>query len=77
MFPSLVANFGGQEDLVVAKRGNLVFVQHNVVYVVSVELSERSIEGKSYNKTPEEEDVILRERLRKIVDEIEFAQPRE
>ncbi len=77
MFPSLVANFGGQEEVVVAKRGNLVFVQHNVVYVVSVELSERSIEGKSYNKTPEEEDKILRERLRQIVDEIEFAQPRE
>lgn len=77
MFPSLVANFGGNESVVVAKRGNLVFVQHSVVYVVSVELSERSIEGKSYNKTPEEEDVILRERLREIVDEIEFAQPRE
>ncbi len=77
MFPSEVANFGTEEELIVAKRGNLVFVQNNVVYVVSVELSERSLEGRSYDKTPEEEDKILRERLKLIVDEIEFSQPRE
>ncbi len=77
MFPSEVANFSGKDTVVVAKRGNLVFVRHHVVYVVSVELSERSLEGSSYNKTPEEEDKILRERLKRIVDEIEFAAPRE
>jgi len=77
MFPSEVANFGGSDEVVVAKRGNLVFVQNHIVYVVSVELSERSIEGSSYNKTLEEEDKILRERLKEIVVEIEFKRPSE
>lgn len=77
MFPTEVTNFGLQEEVVVAKRGNLLFVQNHVVFVVSVELSERSIERKTYNKTPEEEDEILRARLKEIVDGIQFASPRE
>lgn len=75
MFPSEVANFGDSDGVTIAKRGNLIFVQNNVVYVVSVELSERSIEGSLYDKTPEEEDKILRERLKEIVDDMEFARP--
>jgi hypothetical protein len=61
----------------VAKRGNLVFVQNHVVYVISIELAERSLEGALYNKTTEQENTILRGRLNEVVSTMEFAVPRE
>ena len=61
----------------VAKRGNLIFVQHNVVYVISIELTERVLEGSTYNKTAEEENQILRDRLDAVVLGMEFAVPKE
>jgi hypothetical protein len=59
----------------VAKRGNLLFVRNGHVFVVSTELAERVIEGKSFNKTTAEEDEILRNRLNDIVSKIAFAKP--
>jgi hypothetical protein len=59
----------------VAKRGNLLFVHNGHIFVVSIELAERVIEGRSYNKTPAEEDEILRTRLTDIVSKIAFAKP--
>lgn len=61
----------------VAKRGNLIFVQHNVVYVISIELTERVLEGSTYNKTVEEENQILRDRLDAVVAGMEFAVPKD
>ncbi len=57
----------------VAKRGNLLFARNGFVFVISTELAERVIEGKSYTKKTEEEDDILRNRLMDIVSKITFA----
>lgn len=59
----------------IAKRGNLLFVRNGHIFVISIELAERVIEGRSYNKTTAEEDEILRNRLTDIVNKIAFAQP--
>lgn len=65
------------EKLPVAKRGNLLFVRNGHVFVISTELAERVLEGKSFNKTTEQEDEILRNRLIEIVSKITFAKPAE
>ena len=57
----------------VAKRGNLLFVRAGYVFVISTELAERAIEGKSYTKTTAEEDELLRNRLLDILSKISFA----
>lgn len=63
------------DRVVVAKRGNLLFVRNGHVFVISTELAERAIEGKSYDKKTEEEDEILRNRLLDIVSKMTFAKP--
>ena len=42
---------------------------------ISTELSERVTEGTQYNKTPEEENQILRARLVDIIRKMLFAKP--
>ncbi len=59
----------------VAKRGNLLFVRNGHVFVISIELAERAIEGRLYTKTTAEEDEILRNRLNDIVAKMTFAKP--
>lgn len=59
----------------VAKRGNLVFVKNGYTFVISTELSERVTEGSRYNKTPEEENRILRTRLLGITNKMQFMKP--
>lgn len=59
----------------VAKRGNLLFVRNGHIFVISIELAERVLEGRSYNKTTAEEDEILRNRLIDVVNKISFAKP--
>lgn len=56
-----------------AKRGNMVFVRNDWVYVLSIELAEHVLEGSSYKKTPEQEDDILRERLIDLYHKISFT----
>jgi hypothetical protein len=73
MFPERAPQIG--ERLPVAKRGNLLFVKNGHVFVISTELAERVIEGRSFNKTTAEEDEILRNRLNDIVAKIAFAKP--
>jgi hypothetical protein len=65
----------GSSSMPVAKRGNLLFVRNGHIFVISTELAERVIEGRSYNKTAAEEDEILRNRLTDIVSKIAFAKP--
>lgn len=62
-------------DPPVAKRGNLLFLHGDAVYVVSVELAERITQRSVFNKTPEEENVILRERLLLMANRIQFPSP--
>jgi hypothetical protein len=56
----------------VAKRGNLVFIKNGFIYVISTELAEKVTEGSAYTKTTKEEDVLLRERLSDIVNDMVF-----
>jgi len=74
MFPERVQPLGG-DAVPVAKRGNLLFVRNSFVYVISIELAERVIEGKAYGKTNEEQDEILRKRLVEMIDKITFTAP--
>jgi len=60
----------------VAKRGNLIFSQHGVVYVLSTELTERVQHGKTYTKTPEEENALLLARLNALLATMQFAEPK-
>lgn len=73
MFPERVPPFSNRVP--VAKRGNLLFVKNEHVFVISTELAERVIEGSSFNKTTAEEDEILRHRLSDIVAKMSFANP--
>lgn len=67
--------FGASDPPPVAKRGNLVFVKGGYVFVISSELTERVSEGSRYNKTTEEENRLLRQRLVDVVKKIQFAKP--
>jgi hypothetical protein len=75
--------FGSQATIftpskpLVAKRGNLLFVKNQHVFVVSTELTERVTEHLIYHKTPAEEDQILRQRLTAIVEKMRFLKPPE
>lgn len=77
MFNHKLAFIGPNEALPDAKRGNMLFVRNGWVYVLSVELAERVLERSTYNKTAEEEDRILRERLVALFERIEFTPPAE
>ncbi|MFT3781457.1 MAG: hypothetical protein QM790_05515 [Nibricoccus sp.] len=57
----------------VAKRGNLVFLNNGHIYVLSIELAEKVIEGRAYEKTAAEEDRLLRERLLNLLSRMTFT----
>jgi hypothetical protein len=67
--------FGTQAEPAVAKRGNAVFVRNGYTFVISTELSERVTEGSHYDKTTEQENQILRDRLAGIVRKMVFVKP--
>jgi hypothetical protein len=73
MFASRVPQIAADPQQQVAKRGNLLFVRNGHIFVLSTELAERVIEGKSYTKKTEEEDDILRNRLLDLLNKITFA----
>ncbi|MBI2515488.1 MAG: hypothetical protein HYV95_01105 [Opitutae bacterium] len=60
----------------VAKRGNLLFVRDGRVFVVSIELAERVTQKSVFQKTPEQENEILRERLMNFTARIELPSPK-
>ena len=66
---------GADESPPVAKRGNLLFVRNNTLYIISTELAERVIERSTYKKSVREEDDLLRQRLADMLKKIEFARP--
>jgi hypothetical protein len=75
MFAAKSSILGGDEIPLVAKRGNLIFVRNNVIYVITSELAERVTERSAYKKTRAEEDELLRDRLIDLARKIEFARP--
>jgi len=60
---------------VVAKRGNLCFVKNHHVFVVSLELAERSLQRLTYDLTTPQENALLKRRLLAIVARMEFNAP--
>ena len=74
MFPDRLPAVSN-DVLPVAKRGNLLFIRNEHVFVISIELAEKVIEGKSYGKNVAEQDEILRKRLLEMVDKITFLKP--
>jgi hypothetical protein len=75
MFADKIPFFSVGEKPPVAKRGNLLFVKNGSIFVISVELAERVIEGRTYKKTAAEEDEILRQRLMDVVGRMNFPKP--
>jgi hypothetical protein len=73
MFGQKAAVLGPTGTPPVAKRGNLVFVHREHIYVISTELAERVLERSIYKKTTAEEDEILRQRLADVVDKISYS----
>lgn len=74
MFAGKLSFLGADANVPEAKRGNLLFVRNDWIFVLSVELAERVLERSSYHKTTAEEDEILRTRLLDLLGKIEFTQ---
>lgn len=73
MFADRIASFGTSDRIPVAKRGNLLFVRNNHIFVISTELAERVIEGLAYKKTTAEEDDALLQKLNDIVGKMQLV----
>lgn len=55
----------------VAKRGTLLFVQNNSIFILTAELAERVTQRSAFQKTPEQENEILRGRLVELANRIQ------
>jgi hypothetical protein len=75
MFADRISLSGEPDPSLVAKRGNLLFVKNDHVFVISTELAERVLEHSTYHKTTAEEDALLRTRLLGLLGSIEFSMP--
>lgn len=75
MFTEKAAILPNPAKPAVAKRGNLIFVHREHIYVISSELAERITEGSKYNKTAAEEDEILRLRLVDLSNKMYYKVP--
>jgi hypothetical protein len=73
MFAHRLTFLTPDEKIPDAKRGNLMFVRNEWVFVVSIELAERVLERSTYTKTTAEEDEILRQRLVELLGKMEFT----
>jgi hypothetical protein len=75
MFADRISLTGEPDPSLVAKRGNLLFVKNDHVFVISTELAERVLEHSTYHKSTAEEDELLRTRLLGLLGRIEFSSP--
>jgi len=75
MFADRISLSGEPDPSLVAKRGNLLFVKNDHVFVISTELAERVLEHSTYHKTTAEEDALLRTRLLGLLGSMEFSNP--
>jgi len=74
MFAGRVVIFDPNYKPRAAKRGNLVFLHNGYVFVISIELAERVLEGTAYTLTPEQENLELKERLEDTLNRMKFLQ---
>lgn len=56
----------------VAKRGTLLFVQNNSIFILTAELAERVTQRSAFQKTPEQENEILRARLVELAGRLQL-----
>jgi hypothetical protein len=75
MFNQRIALFGASDNLPTAKRGNLLFVKGENIFILSSEIGERATERSLYTKTTAQEDEILRDRLLGMLGAIRFTGP--
>jgi hypothetical protein len=75
MFASRAVVFDPDRKLPPAKRGNLIFLHNGYVFVISIELAERVLQGTAYTLTPAEENLELKERLEDTVHRMKFLKP--
>jgi len=74
MFPARACILNNNNSII-AKRGNLLFVKNGYVFVVSIELVEKAVEHAAFTMTVAEEDAELRKRLLTFSDKITFTMP--
>ena len=74
MFADRVTISGGDEPPV-AKRGNLLFVRNERVYIISIELAEKVLERSTWDKKPAQEDEVLTKRLLDLLAKISYTTP--
>ncbi|MEO6993215.1 MAG: hypothetical protein ABI273_06280 [Lacunisphaera sp.] len=61
---------------VIAKRGTMLFVRKRYIYVISSELAERATQRTTYNRTVDQENQLLTERLTTLLNRITFTEPK-
>jgi hypothetical protein len=59
----------------VAKRGTVLFVAHGCTFVVSTELAERVTQRSTFQRTAEEENDLLRQRLVQLLTRLQVPAP--
>jgi hypothetical protein len=74
MFASKIV-INSNEQPPVAKRGNLVFLRNDHILILSIELSEKVLEGAAFTQTVAEEDDLLRQRLLSLLGKMTFSTP--
>ena len=73
MFNPRLVLFGASDNLPTAKRGNLLFVKGDNLFILSSEMAERATERSLYTKTTAQEDEILRQRLLGVLMSMRFT----
>ncbi len=73
MFNQRIALFGAGDNLPTAKRGNLLFVRGDNLFILSSEIAERATERSLYTKTTVQENEILQGRLLDVLGSMRFA----
>lgn len=75
VFQGRTALFGQTDPVIVARRGNLLFAHGDALYLISMELGERSTERSLYDKTEQQDDELLRQRLLALLNSMTFVTP--
>jgi hypothetical protein len=73
MFNQRIVLFGASDNLPIAKRGNLLFVKGDNIFILSSEIAERATERSLYTKTTAQEDEILKDRLLGVLGQMRFT----
>ena len=73
MFNQRIVLFGASDNLPTAKRGNLLFIKGDNIFILSSEIAERATERSLYTKTTAQENDILQDRLLDVLRKMRFT----